>query len=153
MFGTLTHTESENLLKENIYGRIGCHAFGKTYIVPISYAYNDGYLYFHTFEGQKVQMMRNNPSVCFQIDILSDMANWKSVIAQGTFEELTGDSRSEGIKVLLDRALPTLVSETVKLTPLWPFPEKKYEDIPGIIFRIKVSEITGRFEESAPVIR
>ncbi|MCO6496190.1 MAG: pyridoxamine 5'-phosphate oxidase family protein [Chitinophagaceae bacterium] len=153
MFGELTQQESEQLLKDHIYGRIGCHAFGKTYIVPISYAYSDGYLYFHTFEGQKVQMMRNNPSVCFQMDMLEDMANWKSVIIQGTFEELNDNDRDKGLKVLLARELPALVSETVKLTPLWPFPETKYDDIPGIVFRIKVNEISGRFERSDAVIR
>lgn len=154
MLGELSEKESRELLDENILGRLGCHAFGKTYIVPISYAYKDGRLYFHTFEGLKVQMMRNNPSVCFQVDKLNEMANWKSVIVQGVFKELEGAEKEKGIKALLDRKVPAIVSEKIKLSPDWPFTStESYADIPGIIFSIEVQEITGRFEDAETITR
>lgn len=153
MFGELSNAEINQFLKENIYGRIGCHAFGKTYIVPISYAYENDTVYCHTFDGLKIQMMHNNPSVCFEVDKLYDMADWKSVIAQGVFEELEGEAREKGIAVLLDRTTPSNVSETVKISTQWPFPEKHTENITGIIFKIELKEKTGRFERSDPQIR
>ncbi len=36
----------------------------------------------------KLALMRKNPSVCFEVDDMQNMANWKSVIVQGKFEEL-----------------------------------------------------------------
>ncbi|MEJ7679120.1 MAG: hypothetical protein WKG06_14955 [Segetibacter sp.] len=33
-------------------------------------------------------MMRKNPELCFEVDIMHDMSDWKSIIARGTFEEL-----------------------------------------------------------------
>lgn len=152
MFGILSDKESWELLDENIFGRIGCHAFGKTYVVPISYAHKDKKLYCHTYEGLKLQMMRNNPSVCFQVDQLDDMANWKSVIIQGIFKELEGEEKKNGLKTLLDRKVPALVSETVKLSPDWPFTtDEGLSQIPGVVFAIEVQEITGRYEKAEPV--
>lgn len=153
MFGELSEKESRQFLDDNIYGRIGCHAFGKTYIVPISYAHREGKVYCHTYDGLKMQMMRNNPSVCFQVDVLDDMANWKSIICQGEFKELDGAAKEQGLKVLLERKVPAIVSETLRLSPDWPFTPADYSKIPGIVFCIDVKEISGRYENSEPVIR
>lgn len=150
MFGDLSAEDCEQFLHENIYGRIGCHAFGKTYIVPISYAYQNGVFYCHTFEGQKLDMMRSNPAVCFEVDQIDNMGNWKSVIAHGTFKELEGTEREKGIDILMDRTTSAVVSETVKITPQWPFPEKNYENVTGIIFSITIEEKTGRYEKADP---
>lgn len=146
VFGELPEKESIEFLQSSFYGRIGCHAFGKTYIVPISYAYNKRVLYFHTKEGMKIQMMRKNPEVCFQIDTFDGLANWKSVILHGTFKELEGKDKEEALKILLDRKVPAIVSETMRLAPDWPFTNKNLSKIPGIAFKIDIKEITGRFE-------
>ena len=75
------------------------------------------------------------------------MADWKSVIAWGTFEELTNEEeRDKGLKILISRILPTISSETMKLSPVWPFPTDDYTKIEGIVFRIHLSEKTGRCE-------
>ena len=94
--------------------------------------------------------MRKNPKVCFQTDIMENMANWKSVIVWGEFKELTETSeRDEGIQKLLARKISGIASETVQLSPLWPFNSNKYsEEIDGIIFCIRLGEKTGRFERS-----
>ena len=148
MLGELSKKESIDFLKNYSYGRIGCYAFGKVYVVPLSYAYKSDALYFHTFDGQKVEMMRKNPDVCFQVDQLDGMANWKSVIIHGKFEELSKEERNKGIDILLKRKIPAVVSETVKLAPDWPFTDLQQTKIPGIVFRIGIKDITGRFENT-----
>ncbi len=151
MFGHLEHHEIEKVIHREYIGRIGCHAEGVTYIVPISYAYDGEFIYSHTFEGMKVNMMRKNPEICFEVDDLHDMANWQSVIAWGTFEELkNGADRDHAINVLMTRVLPLVHSQTMHISPRWPFPENDSSVIEGIIFRIHLSEKTGRFEKSSP---
>lgn len=147
MFGNLNKTQIEKVIAGNIIGRLGCYADGKTYVVPISYAYDGQYIYARTFEGLKISMMRKNPNVCFQIDEMENMANWKSVVAWGAFEELTNEEeRNTGLRKLIARILPEISSETVKLSPEWPFPTDDYKKIEGIVFRIRVTEKSGRFE-------
>jgi len=149
MFGNLAEKEIEELIASQLVGRIGCHADDKTYVVPISYAYDDGYLYAHAQDGMKVSMMRKNPKVCFQTDRMEDMANWKSVVAWGDFEELNDPGeRTAGLQKLLRRNLPLISSETVHLSPHWPFDPENAAGIAGIIYRIRLTEKTGRFEKS-----
>jgi len=153
MFGDLTKNDSLKFLEENAYGRLGCHAFGKTYVVPISFVYNDGMIYCHTHDGLKVRMMRNNPDVCFQVDSIDGMANWKSVIVQGNYKELEGKEKEKGLQALLNRKIPAMFSETMKLSPDWPFTTANYADIPGIVFSIEIKEITGKFEKANSAVR
>lgn len=150
MFGKLNNIEIEEVLAHQIIGRIACHANDMSYIVPISYAYDGECIYARTYEGLKINLMRKNPKVCFQTDIMENMANWKSVIVWGEFKEHTETSeRNEGIQKLLARKISGIASETVQLSPLWPFNSNKYsEEIDGIIFCIRLGEKTGRFERS-----
>jgi nitroimidazol reductase NimA-like FMN-containing flavoprotein (pyridoxamine 5'-phosphate oxidase superfamily) len=77
-------------------------------------------------------------------------AEWQSVIAWGTYEELPGGvEREDAIRKLESRVLPVLSSKTMHLSPQWPFPAESSQDIKGIIFRISITEKTGRFERGA----
>ncbi|MDP4285235.1 MAG: pyridoxamine 5'-phosphate oxidase family protein [Bacteroidota bacterium] len=154
MFGKLDDEQIEKVISENVIGRLGCCADGKTYIVPISYAYDGEFIYARTFEGLKTTLMRKNPYVCFQIDRMENMANWESVIVWGKFEELTNpEERNIGLKKLISRILPRISSDTVKLSTEWPFPTKDYTLITGIVFRIRITEKTGRYESGYAEIR
>ena len=149
MFGKLDYKEIEVVLRHQIVGRIGCHAEGMTYVVPISYAYDGVYIYGHTREGMKINIMRKNPQVCFEVDQMKDMANWKSVIVWGTYEELSEKTeRTKALVSLIDRILPLVSSETVHLSAHWPFIADDISTINGIVFRIRLKEKTGRFENN-----
>ncbi|HEX2607089.1 MAG TPA: pyridoxamine 5'-phosphate oxidase family protein [Flavisolibacter sp.] len=149
MFGTLTDQQIKTMLQSQLIGRIGCHADGLTYVVPISYAYDGAYIYCHTEEGKKTAMMRTNPKVCFQVDTMKDMANWESVILQGVFEELKGKEEiNQAMHTLVSRYLPMVSSLTTHLGKFWPFRQEDYSGMDGIVFRIRILEQTGRFESS-----
>lgn len=149
MFGKLKPGEIEEVLAGQLIGRIGCNAYNTTYVVPISYAYDGEYVYCHTYEGLKVVMMRTNPNVCFEVDTMDNMANWKSVIAWGIFEELaTGGDQKKAVRILNNRKISGIASETLQLSPQWPFPPDDPAEVNGIIFRIKLYEKTGRFEKT-----
>jgi uncharacterized protein len=149
MLGILNTPEIERLLERQIVGRIGCSDGEAIYIVPISYAYDGDYVYCHTHEGMKINYMRKNPLVCFEVDDLHNMANWQSVIARGMFEELSDpELRIKALHKLHERILPFIASETVQLSPDWPFPPEDLNKIPGITFRLRLTEKSGRFEMS-----
>ena len=155
MIGVLPQDQIEDLLKTQVVGRIGCSTDGETYIVPISYAYDGQYIYCHTQEGRKSSMMRKNPRICFEVEDMQNMANWKSVVLQGTYEELVEKKdRNFAMKTLLNRYLPIISSVTMHLGEHWPFHPEDTTEIHGIVFRIAISEKTGRFESSqqSPVI-
>lgn len=149
MLGDLSSRQIENVLCSLIIGRIGCHADNKTYIVPVTYAYDGKYIYGHTKEGMKIDMMRKNPMVCFEVDDLENMSNWRSVIAWGKFQELkTSEERKEGMNLLMDRVLPFMTGETTISHTLKDSHKKTIEAMQGVMYRIELTEKTGRYEKT-----
>ena len=151
MIGEMTTEQMERLLHAEMIGRVGCYARGKVYVVPVTYAYSNGCIYAHSSEGSKIQMMRENPEVCFEVEHVDNMSNWQSVITHGTFEELIGEEASRAMELLMERFLPFLGS-TSETMPA----QHQYRQAPGnagrsgnhqaVVYRICVRERTGRFE-------
>lgn len=146
MIGELNTQQIEDLLSGQVVGRIACCYKNFVYLVPVSYAYDGNAIYARGFDGMKLNIMRKNPNVCFETDDISDMAEWKSVIAYGKFEELRNSQRQDGLRILLRRHLPLSSSITTHLGKAWPFSEYDLEEITGIVFRINITKKTGRFE-------
>lgn len=140
MLGELSNPQVEQVLHEGLIGRIGCHAYGKTYVVPITYAYDGTYVYAHSAEGMKIHMMRANPHVCFEVDAMDDLANWESVVAWGTFEELHGEPARKALELLLEQIEPRIEGPPGASV----HPNSVMQ--PVVLYRILLEEKTGRFE-------
>ena len=149
MIGKLTEEQIEEVLKENVLGRIGCNDGKKTYIVPVNYVYDGKYIIAHSVAGMKIEMMRKNPDICFEVDEMKSFTNWKSVIAWGEYQELKNErDRYYAMKLFVDRMIHMKVSKTaIALNTV----EKKLHppstgNIKPIVYRIVITEKTGRFE-------
>jgi nitroimidazol reductase NimA-like FMN-containing flavoprotein (pyridoxamine 5'-phosphate oxidase superfamily) len=150
MLGTLNREQIDHVLRTELVGRIGCHDGGRTYIVPITYAYDGGHIYGHSAAGLKVRMMRADPHVCFEVDHMVDMANGQRVIAWGVYEELHGDDATEAMRYLIDRVSSLMASETSLPSHGLGAPSGHQGDTAGheaVIYRITLTEKTGRFEQ------
>jgi nitroimidazol reductase NimA-like FMN-containing flavoprotein (pyridoxamine 5'-phosphate oxidase superfamily) len=87
--------ELEAILQAAQVGRLGLSVDDRPYVVPVSYGYADGKVYIHgAAEGQKLDMLRRNPRICFEVEIEAtvkrpsdDPCQWsmryRSVIAFG----------------------------------------------------------------------
>lgn len=149
MFGQLTNSEIEQVLQNQTIGRLGCYGNGQVYIVPITYAYDGKYLYGHSRDGLKIQMMRQHPKVCFEIDMIEDLANWKCVVLQGEFQELMGQEARHAMNIFFKQFKSQLMGETSRLSQgISQFHENEQSSMKSIIFRIRVHEKTGRFEKA-----
>jgi nitroimidazol reductase NimA-like FMN-containing flavoprotein (pyridoxamine 5'-phosphate oxidase superfamily) len=146
MLGTLNEAQIEMVLRRETIGRIGCHADGRTYVVPVTYAYDGEAVYAHSAEGLKLRVMRKNPRVCFEVEHVDSLAEWRCVIAQGEFEELAGAAASAAMELLITRLAPLTTGETN--TPTFGFrgdgPER---DRRPCVYRVRLVERTGRFEK------
>lgn len=62
----------ENIIKESMVCRISMVDQNKPYIVPLCFGYETNILYFHgALKGHKIDLMRKNPNVCFEFDLIS----------------------------------------------------------------------------------
>jgi nitroimidazol reductase NimA-like FMN-containing flavoprotein (pyridoxamine 5'-phosphate oxidase superfamily) len=149
MMGQLNNDEIESLLHQSVLGRIAFGDGKRIYIVPISYAYDNGYIYCHTHEGEKTAILRKNTAVCFEVERLENLANWQTVIAHGDFQELTDPAlRLDALQKLDARRLPFITSQTTRLTEDSPFASDALNQLPGVTFRIALNSKTGRFEKA-----
>jgi nitroimidazol reductase NimA-like FMN-containing flavoprotein (pyridoxamine 5'-phosphate oxidase superfamily) len=148
MLGTLSPAEIEDLLQTEVVARIGCHAEGRTYVVPITYAYDGEGLLIQSGDGLKLRMMHENPWVCVEVDHIYNLANWRSVVAWGRFEELLGDHATAALVRLRARLEPLIVSETTPGADRLAAGEAPLRagDGHASIYRIHLFEKTGRFE-------
>lgn len=58
----------EAVLRSEAVGHLAMAADGEIYVVPLNYTYDDGRILFHcALEGRKLDMIRAEPSVCFEV--------------------------------------------------------------------------------------
>lgn len=132
MIEELDRAQIDDLLGAQVVGRIGCHADGATYVVPVIYAYDGEAFYVYTVEGRKVRMMRANPEICFEVDEYEG-GGWRSAIVQGRYEELD-EAGAERTLALLGERFASRGSNSHR---------PRAEGTP-VAFRIVVGEVTGR---------
>jgi nitroimidazol reductase NimA-like FMN-containing flavoprotein (pyridoxamine 5'-phosphate oxidase superfamily) len=131
----LPDEEIERLLRESIVGRIACcdhgvHGDGRPYLVPLAYGYDGESIYAHSGPGRKLDLMRAEPRVTFEVDSATTPDRWRSVIAEGTFEEIAdAGERRRALRVIYSSplAVPELGAQTV-------------------VFRLRLTSRSGRFE-------
>lgn len=152
MLGALGDAEIEELLRSQAVGRIGLHALGRTYVVPVTYALEGGAVIGHTTPGLKLDLARVNPQVCFEVDEVKDLASWRSVICQGRFVELEGAEAAATLKRFVQLLLPRMTGPSA-------LPSHGLSGHPaaaghphggggrqGVVWRIELTERSGRFE-------
>ena len=65
----MTEQKCLRLLEKAIYGRLATSGPGNNpYITPLNFVFYEGKIYFHcAFEGTKIDNLKNNPKVCFEV--------------------------------------------------------------------------------------
>ncbi len=148
MLGDLNKTQINNLLGGQVVGRLGYIDGKHPCIVPVTYVYDGEYIYGQSNEGTKLKILRENPNVCFEVDVMTSMRNWQSVIATGTFQELDGEAAKAAGTVLFSRVFELMTSSTVhahehEINGVLDDSNR----VKSVMYRIKIESVTGRFEK------
>ncbi len=132
------------IIKESKVCRLAMVDGNKPYIVPLSFGIQDNELYVHgASKGKKIDIITNNPNVCFEFDILfkpiesEKGCNWsmkyKSVIGFGKATLL--DDLSEKQK-----ALHIIMAQYSDQQ--FDFPEKTVKNT--AVIKIEIDSLTGK---------
>ena len=130
---TLPEAEIEALLRTSLVGRIACCAADddvRPYLVPLAYGYDGEAIYAHSGPGRKIKVMRAQPLVSFEVDAVDAADRWRSVIAEGTYEELIEpDDRARALAIIYPppAVAPELPAGTV-------------------VYRLRLTAKSGRYE-------
>ena len=147
MIGKLTVQQINNVLTSQAVGRLACTDGRLPYIVPVTYVYDGVYIYGQTREGLKLDILRKNPEVCFQVDVMTDMRHWQSVHVRGVFEELQGAEAVEKQRYLFNHMLPIMTGSAVHGDQQESTTVIEDDNrVKPVMYKIKIREKTGRFE-------
>jgi len=150
MIRTLNKKEITMLLESNYIGNLSYIYRNRPFIAPITYFFDkdNNNIIGYSAEGHKVKAMRKNPNVCLSVSDIDSVNSWRSVLAHGTFIELSGsDAKAQlhefslGIKDLI------INKEHRKLDFISEFSAKIYKNNLPVVFRIKVDELTGKIRQ------
>ena len=74
-----------DILSRSSICRLGLVQDGEVYIVPVNYVYEDGFIYIHSAaEGKKIDIIRGNPHVSFEIEYFSETIKGEIACKWGT---------------------------------------------------------------------
>jgi uncharacterized protein len=121
----------ETLLGSAPVGRVACcaHDGERPYLVPIPYGYDGMSVYSISGPGRKLDIMRRNPCVSFEVDEVLAEDRWRSVVADGEFEEITDPAAR---RRAIDIVSPSNGVDSVSSQ--------------AIVYRIRLTRKSGRFE-------
>ncbi len=125
--------EIEGILGRAQVGRLGLADGDEPYVVPLNFVYDDGRIIFHSgIEGRKLDILKKNPKVCFEVDELDKVAinveapcfsttHYHSVIIAGTANSIEDHAeKAAAVDLLMKKYAPG----------------KKYDEIPEFAFAI-----------------
>lgn len=137
-FAVLARAECDALLATEQVGRLAFTFRDRVDIEPVHYVYRDGWIYGRTQLGTKVSILAHHPWVAFEVDHVTALFTWRSVVVHGRIEFPDPDGSAQDQARYADgvNAFRTLVPDA--FTTQDPTPAR------DLIFLLPVDEITGR---------
>ena len=135
----------ESIIQKASVCRLGLSSNNMPYIVPLNFGYKDRCLYFHCVEeGKKIDMLRSNNSVCFEMDIENELVKaqepckwsmkYSSVIGFGkAFFVKDPGEKKKGLDVIMAHYSPGRVYE---------YPESELKHLS--VIKVQIEHMTGK---------
>ncbi|HXN76417.1 MAG TPA: pyridoxamine 5'-phosphate oxidase family protein [Gemmatimonadaceae bacterium] len=144
-FRDMPRDEIEAMLLRNRVGRLAFALYDRVDIQPIHYIYERGWLYGRTSEGNKVAALKHYQWVAFEVDEVTDLFDWRSIVIHGSFWIMSprGSPRAEKLWTkaadMVSKIVPGALTESDPVA------------FRHTLFRIAVSDVRGR--EAATKVR
>ncbi|WP_377907446.1 pyridoxamine 5'-phosphate oxidase family protein [Aminobacter ciceronei] len=141
---SLSTLDCSKILARSHFGHLGCSKDGRPYVVPFYFCYSDSRLYAFSMPGKKIDFMRANPCVCVLVDERGSGREWRSVLVDGRFEELKGDTPQN--KIDQEHAWNLLSKHVNWWEPGGLKPDQRpiAQHSSHLFFRICVEQVSGR---------
>ena len=141
----------QEILNQSEVCRVALCDDGKPYIVPMNFGYQDQTLYLHSAtQGQKIDILRKNNNLCFQVDTETRLVTSKtpcdwgmrylSVIGYGKAHFLHNPAdKKEALDLIMNKYSPGTSSHPEKT---FQYSDKSLSSV--IIIKVEIEEITGK---------
>jgi nitroimidazol reductase NimA-like FMN-containing flavoprotein (pyridoxamine 5'-phosphate oxidase superfamily) len=137
--------EIDSILSKAIVCRISITDHETPYIVPMNFGYKDDILYLHSApEGKKIQLLKRNPLVCFEVECDLEIINtgipckwsmnYTSVIGYGKASFITDDEQKrKALHIIIGHYSPG---------SSYIFPEKNLNEV--TVIKIEINDMNAK---------
>lgn len=105
----------EAILQKATIVRLAMIDNGLPYLLPFNFGYSENCIYIHSApEGKKIDVLRQNPQVCFEVEDLVETVEgeiackwstmYRSVVGYGNVEIVTGfEEKKRGLEIIMSQ--------------------------------------------------
>ncbi len=135
----------DEILRHSEICRIGILDKGFPYVLPFNYGYKDNQIYIHcALTGKKIDLLRENPKVCFEIEQTSQIVTndkackwatiYRSIVGFGTIKILDNFAQKQkGLEIIMaHNGAPDLID----------FEPKQVDSV--LILKLDIDSLTGK---------
>jgi nitroimidazol reductase NimA-like FMN-containing flavoprotein (pyridoxamine 5'-phosphate oxidase superfamily) len=137
-------------LREILRKSLICHLAlvdeGKPYLVSMNYGFRDNQIYLHSaLEGRKIDIIRKNPEVCFQVYNGNRLTTGPDACGDWTmkYRSVTGFGKASLIEKDADK-LPAMQIIMGHYSTKGPFEFRPERVSETMVIRIDIEEMTGK---------
>jgi len=134
----------EEILSSAAVCRLGLCEENQPYVVPLCFGYEDNTLYFHcSLEGKKLDILRKNNKVCFEVDIDHEFVKADKACDWGMkYKSVIGFGKAEFIEDIESKrkALDIVMQQYSGGT--FEYPEEAIKNT--IVIKVEIESMTGK---------
>lgn len=132
------------VIQQSMVCRLGLSDGYRPYVVPLSFGYEDGYLYFHAAHvGRKIEIIKRNNSVCFEFDANAEIVENEEACDWGMrYKSVIGFGKAVFIVDVEEKrkALDIIMRHYSERS--FSFPDKSIAST--TVIRIEIESMTGK---------
>lgn len=135
----MSEYDIRDMIQHTQVGRLGYVLDNRPYVVPLGFRFSGGALYSFTTDGQKTEAMRKNDAVCILFDHITSKTQWRSVVVNGHYREITREEEKNAIVSMLANE-PSWWEPAYTKTVASDGGQRKLEPV---FFRVDIESATG----------
>lgn len=137
-------SELESILRKAIVCRIAFADSNEPYVVPVNFGFEGRCLYFHSApEGRKIDIIRRNNRVCFEVDVDHELVKGKTACKWGMrYRSVIGFGRAFLVEDLAGKRRALDVIMLHYSGELHEYPDDEVEGV--AIVRVEIDSMTGK---------
>jgi len=134
----------EEIINRAAVCRLGLCENSQPYIVPLCFGYKDNTLYFHSArEGEKLDILRKNSNVCFEIDIDHDLIKANQACDWGMkYQSVIGFGRAVVIDDIESKRKALDIITGNYYTGPFEYPRQAIENT--VIIKVEIESMTAK---------
>lgn len=134
----------EDIIRKAHICRLALSENGRPYIVPLCFGYKDNTLYFHSArEGKKLDIIRKNSNVCFEIDIDNELLKGKKACdCSMKYRSVIGFGKAALIEDIESKRKAFDIIMQNYLEGSFEYPEESIKST--VIIRVEIESMTGK---------